>query len=136
MRLASMPTWGYARGKGMGRGAIGLHWKHRVAIHALHALQVPSSAVGKSIVTVVKATAPWLSPVEPTASSLRYLRFEGGIVEELCACWRIASAYRVRQLGSDETTKFQDPSMVVAVLIEPTKGAPLEVNRSLILYVL
>ena len=33
----------------------------------------------------------------------------------------------MRQLGFDETTKFQDPSMVTSVAVEPTQGAPLQV---------
>ena len=40
---------------------------------------------------------------------------------------RVAEAHRWRQCGFDETTKFQDPSMVTSVLIEPTPGAPPEV---------
>ena len=40
---------------------------------------------------------------------------------------RIGKAWRVRQLGVDETSKFQNSSMVTSVLVEPTEGAPLEV---------
>ena len=39
----------------------------------------------------------------------------------------LAARYRVRQLGFDETTKFQDPSMVTSVTVEPTEGAAPEV---------
>ena len=90
-------------------------------------MMVPPAAVGAVIVAVVKRTAPWLNPVAPTAATVREMRFELRIVEEALAGRRVASAHRVRQLGFDETTKFQDPSMVTSVLIEPTEGAKPEV---------
>ena len=40
---------------------------------------------------------------------------------------RVAGAFRVRQLGLDETTKLQEPSMVTSVLLQPTEGADPEV---------
>ena len=36
---------------------------------------------------------------------------------------RVAEAWKVRQLGLDETTKFHDPSMVTSVLVQPTKDS-------------
>ena len=90
-------------------------------------MMVPPAAVGAVIVAVVKRTAPWLNPVAPTAATVREMRFELRIVEEALAGRRVASAHRVRQLGFDETTKFQDPSMVTSVLVEPTPGATPEV---------
>ena len=87
----------------------------------------PASSVGAIIVAIVSRTASWLKPVGPTPATVRECRFELRIVEEALAGRRVAAAYRVRQLGFDETTKFQDPSMVTSVLIEPTEGAKSEV---------
>ena len=47
--------------------------------------------------------------------------------DEVMSARRVVEAYRVRQLGLDQTTKFQIASMVTSVLIEPKKGAPAEV---------
>ena len=126
-RVREMPTWDARRGAGAGRGRAMLHWTHRVTVYVLLALGTPASACGKAIVAVVKRAAPWLAPVEPTVSSIREMRFELRLVEEAMAARRVAAAHRVRQLGFDETTKFQDPSMVTSVLVEPTPGAALQV---------
>ena len=122
-----MPTWQPVRDKGGGRGGKKLEWGHRVIIYSLLSMMVPAAAVGAVIVAVVKRTAPWLNPVAPTAATVREMRFELRIVEEALAGRRVAAAHRVRQLGFDETTKFQDPSMVTSVLVEPTAGATPEV---------
>ena len=104
-----------------------MEWGHRVCIYEQHANQTPPSAIGQNIVSVVKRTAPWLNPVAPTPATIRQCRFELRTAEEAMAARRVAAAHRVRQLGFDETTKFQEPSMVTSVLLEPTPGAPPEV---------
>eukprot|EP00966_Prymnesium_polylepis_P178510 4134260-Prymnesium_polylepis.1 len=91
------------------------------------ALMCPASAVGAIVVAIVKRTAPWLDPVGPTTNTVRECRFELRILEEALAGRRVAAAHRVRQLGFDETTKFQEPSMVTSVLLEPSEGAAPEV---------
>lgn len=148
-KAASMPTWRPVRGKGSGRGRAKMEWGTRVIIYSLLAMMVPASAVGAVIVAIVKRTAPWLNPAAPTAATarppelvskssfiradslktaqVREMRFELRLLEEALAGRRVAAAYCVRQLGFDETTKFQDPSMVTSVLIEPTEGATPEV---------
>ena len=50
---------------------------YRVAIYAAHANQVPLSAIGATILDVVKRTAPWLEPeLLHAAHSLSDTRFE------------------------------------------------------------
>ena len=126
-QVESMPTWRPVVGKGSGRGGQKYEWGTRVIIYSLLAMMCPASAVGAVIVAVVERTAPWLNPVAPTVAAVRKMRFELRLVEEVMAARRVASAHRVRQLGFDETTKFQDPSMVTSVLIEPKPGAKAEV---------
>lgn len=126
-RMQAMPTWACVRGEGAGRGKPMLDWTHRVAIYQQLATGTPASAIGRNIVSVVKLTAPWLEPIEPTVATIRGCRFELRICEEALAARRVAGAYSVRQLGFDETTKFQDPSMVTSVLIEPKQAARREV---------
>ena len=126
-RIESMPTWQRVRGKGAGRGAKALEANYYIAIWAQLMNGTPLSAVPKNIVSVVRTTAPWLNPVEPTIEACRESRFALGTGEMAMAARRIAAAVRVRQLGFDETTKFQAPSMVTSVLVQPTEGAPPEV---------
>ena len=126
-KFHSIPAWGRVRGKGAGRGAKALEANYYIAIWAQLMNGTPLSAVPKNIVSVVRTTAPWLNPVEPTIEACRESRFALGTGEMAMAARRIAAAVRVRQLGFDETTKFQDPSMVTSVLVQPTEGAPPEV---------
>ena len=125
-RLQSVPTWSLVRPEGTGRGARTLEPVHRECMWELMSLGVPAPKVGKAIVAVVQRATPWITPIEPTASTLRQLRFEMRTVEETLAGRRVAEAVRVRQLGLDQTTKFHIPSMVTSVLIEP-EGKPAEV---------
>jgi hypothetical protein len=126
-KVAAMPTWRPVKGKGTGRGAAKMEWGTRVIIYSMLAMACPPAAVGAIIVTIVKRTAPRLDPVAPTARTVKDMRFELRLLEETLAGRRVAEAYRVRQLGFDETTKFQDPSMVTSVLVEPKQGAKPEV---------
>ena len=126
-QLKSGQSWQLTRPKGSGRGARMLQWGHRVAIWQQLANGTPPSAIGANICTVAKAAAPWLNPVEPTVSTIRQERFALGIGEEAMAARRVAEAHTVRQIGFDETTKFQDPSMTTAMVVQPKQGAPLEV---------
>jgi hypothetical protein len=125
--VAEMPTWQRVRGKGAGKGAKALEASYYEAIWKQLMNGTPLSAVPKNIVSVVRITAPWLKPVEPTIEACRESRFALGTGEMTMSARRIAEAFRVRQMGIDETTKFQDPSMVTSVLVQPTEGAPLEV---------
>ena len=125
--VRQMPTWRPVVGKGSGRGRPKMEWGTRVIIYTMLALMCPASSVGAIIVTIVRRAASWLNPVGPTHATVRECRFELRILEEALAGRRVAAAHRVRQLGFDETTKFQEPSMVTTVLIEPTAGAAPEV---------
>ena len=125
-QLDSGQKWQLTRPKGSGRGAKMYPWQHRVAIWQQLLNGTPPSAIGVNICTVVKLTAPWLQPVEPTAATTRMERFSLGLAEEAMAARRVAEAYAVRQAGFDETSKFQDPSMTTAVVIQPTEGAPMQ----------
>jgi hypothetical protein len=122
-----MPTWRPRVGKGSGRGGQTMEWGTRVIIFMMLAQAVPPAAIGVIIVAIVKRTAPWLNPTVPATRTIQNMRFELRALEETLAGRRVAAAYRVRQLGFDETTKFQDPSMVTSVLVEPTPGAKPQV---------
>ena len=75
---------------------------------------------------VVNRTAPWLEPEEPSRRMLTEARFELRLIEEALGGRRVGLAYAIRMLGFDETTKKGNPSITSNVIIEPTKGAPLE----------
>ena len=126
-QVNKMPTWRPVKGKGSTRGAAKMEWGTRIIIYAMLAQACPPAAVGAIIVSIVKRTAPWLDPVAPTPRTIKDMRFELRLLEETLAGRRVAEAHRVRQLGFDETTKFQDPSMVTSVLVEPKMGAKPEV---------
>ena len=126
-RIESMPTWQRVRGKGAGKGAKQLHPEHTACIWEQFANGTPLAAAGRNVVSVVRRAAPWLNPVEPSIEALRESRFAYGIAEMAMSARRVAAAFRVRQLGFDETTKFGDASMVTSVLLQPTEGAPPEV---------
>lgn len=121
-----MPEWRAVRGKGTGKGAAKIEWRVRLVIYAFLALMVPVSAVGMAIVMVVKLTAPWLRPTAPTYETVERCRFELRFLEEAVAARRLASSYKVRMLGFDETTKFGLSSLTTSVTIEPSPGAELE----------
>lgn len=145
-RIRSMPTWQAVRGKGQGKGQAKMEWGTRVIVYSLLAMMVPPAAVGAVIVAIVKRTAPWLSPAAPTYEAVKRCRFELRLVEEvsataskrrmrsspLCcaaqalAARRLASAYRIRTLGFDETTKLGQVSLTSNVQIEPSEGSKLE----------
>lgn len=125
-RMRSMPSWQPERGHGAGRGGTKMHWKTRVVIYALLALMVPPSAIGAAIVTIVSFTASWLRPAAPTHATIRRCRFELRLVEEAISARRIASAYRLKQIGFDETTKLGNSSLTSNLQIEATQGARFE----------
>lgn len=126
VKIRSMPTWRPTRGRGQGKGAPKIDWSVRLVIYALLALMVPPSAIGMIIVLVVKHAVPWLKPQGPTTNTVQRCRFELRFVEEALAAHRIASAYRVRSIGFDETTKLGNTSLTSNVQIEPTQGAKLQ----------
>ena len=70
-KVDSMPTWRRRRGKGRGKGAAKLEPYYEIAMWEQHANGTPPSAIGKNIVSVVKITAPWLDPIEPTQPKIR-----------------------------------------------------------------
>ena len=92
----------------------------------LHArAQIPLSAIGPTIVDIVKRTASWLEPEAPTRVMLLEARFELRLIEEALGGRRVGLAYAIRMLGFDETTKNGNPGITSNVIIEPTKGASL-----------
>lgn len=125
-KIRSMPTWRATRGQGKGRGAPKIDWGVRLVIYALLALMVPPSAIGMIIVLIVQHAVPWLKPQGPTVNTVQRCRFELRFVEETLAARRVASAYRVRSIGFDETTKLGNSSLTSNVQIEPTQGAKLQ----------
>ena len=125
-KIQAMPTWRPQRQSGRGGGRT-FDVPYRRAIYSQFANGTPKSAVGQNIVAIVKATAPWLDPVPPSLSMLSNGRFEQRTIEEACAAREVADAYRIRVLGSDETTKFGNAGITSNVVIEPTRGAELKV---------
>ena len=123
--VQAMPTWRAARIKGRGGGRM-YEYDHRVTIYSMIANGTPLSAIGPNIVNVVRRTAPWLDPQTPSPRMLTECRFELRMIEESLAARRVASAYAIRLLGFDETTKNGNPSITSNVIIEPTRGAKLE----------
>lgn len=117
--LHAMPTWRAARGKGSGRGAPKLEWGTRLVIYMLLALLVPPASIGLVIVAIVTRTAPWLRPTAPTAETVKRCRFELRYFEEALAARRVASAYRIRGIGFDETTKLGNNALTSNLTIEP-----------------
>ena len=89
-KLNSMPPWRPTREKGTGRGGRTYDFNYRVEIYSMLANQVPLSAIGTSIVSIVKRTAPWLEPEAPTRGMLSEARFELRFVEEALAARRVA----------------------------------------------
>ena len=124
-RQQAMPKWQAYRAKGRG-GGRSFDIDYRVTIYSAIANQVPLSAIGPTIVDIVKRTAPWLSPEAPTRGMLTEARFELRLIEEALGGRRVGLAYAIRMLGFDETTKNGNPGITSNVIIEPTKGATLE----------
>lgn len=113
-----MPTWRRVRQGGRARGGgLLLEHTHRLAILQQFANGTPASAIGKNIVSTVKAAAPWLQPVEPTVGELRKIGFELTTAEEALSARKVAGAFRVRLLGFDETTDRQEPSITSNVQV-------------------
>ena len=125
-RQQAMPTWAKTRGKGSGRGQAGFDFDFRVTIYSMVANGTPLSAIGPNITAVVRRTASWLKPEPPSPRVLTESRFELRFIEEALSARRVASAYAIRMMGFDETTKNGNPSITSNVIVEPTKGAPLE----------
>ena len=74
-RIRAMPTWQPQRVSGRGGGRQ-FDLVYRRAIYAQYENNTPKSAIGANIVSVVKATAPWLEPVPPSTATLSNTRFE------------------------------------------------------------
>lgn len=112
-----MPKWRRVREAGRGGGLKSEH-THRLAILQQFANGTPPSAIGRNIVSIVKAAAPWLDPVEPTVGEIRKIGFELTTAEEALSARKVASAFRVRLLGFDETTDRQEPSITSNVQVK------------------
>ena len=125
-RVLSMPTWRLVRGKGSGRGGAHLEDTYRETMYHLYAIGIPRRAIGRTIKTVVKATAPWLEPIELSERRLTDGRFELRTIQEALSAHEVALAHAIRMLGFDETTKFGNASITSNVIIEPTPGAKLK----------
>lgn len=125
-RMRDMPTWQPVRGKGSGKGGCKIEWGTRAIIYSLLSMMVPCSAIGSVIVAIVSRTAPWLKPCAPTKETVRRCRFELRFVEEASAARQVASCFKVRGIGFDETTKLGHSTLTSNVTIEPVEGAPLE----------
>ena len=123
-RQQAMPRWHAYRAKGRG-GGRSFDVDYRVSIYSAIANQVPLSAIGPTIVDIVRRTAPWLKPEAPSPRMLTEARFELRLIEEALGGRRVALAYAIRMLGFDETTKNGNPGITSNVIIEPTQGAPL-----------
>ena len=121
-----MPSWGKARAVGTGRGGVQFEYDHRITIYQMIANGTPLSAIGPNICAVLNRTAPWLEPEVPSPRVLKEARFELRMIEECLAARRVASAYAIRMLGFDETTKNGNPALTSNVIIEATRGAKLE----------
>ena len=124
-RYNSMPTW--RRTRQSGRGGCAFDLVYRRSIYAQYANCTPRSAISDNIISIVKATAPWLNPEPVSMRTLVDSRFELRTIQESLAARKGAAAYRIRVLGSDETTKFGNAGITSNLLIEPTRGADLEV---------
>mgnify|MGYP007078093354 CR=1 FL=1 len=123
-QLQQMPAW---RPVQTGRGAKQFELEYRLTIYAQYENGTPRSAIGDNIVATVRRTAPWLKPVAPSLRMLSDCRFEMRTIDEALSGREVAAAYRVRQLGSDESTKFGNAAITSNVIIEPTCGADLKV---------
>lgn len=123
-QLQLMPTW---RPVQIGRGQKQFEFSYRLSIYAQYENGTPRSAIGENIVATVRRTAPWLNPVKPSLRVLSDCRFEMRTIDEALSGREVAEAYRVRQLGSDESTKFGNAAITSNVIIEKTPGAELKV---------
>ena len=126
-KVLSMPSWRPVRGKGAGRGAAAYDKSYRVAVYAMLANGTPLASIGRNIQAVVQATAPWLTPQEPSHRFMTEARFELRTMEECLGARKAASAYRIRMLGSDESSKFGNAGITSNLLIEPEEGEACEV---------
>lgn len=126
-RVDSMPTWTPTRATGKRGG--GKQWPnvYRRAAYGMHSNGTPLSAIGKNISMVVRLTAPWLTPEEPSQHFLIQTRFELRMVEECLAGRQLGSAFAVRMLGFDESTKYGNAAITSNAIVEETEGGPLKV---------
>ena len=124
-KVLAMPTWRPQSSRGRGGGRA-YDQSYRRVIYSQMENATPQSAIGLNLLSIVKATAPWLKPVAPSARMLADCRFELRTLVEACAAREVASAHRIRVLGSDETTKFGNAGITSNVLIQPTPGADLK----------
>ena len=83
--------------------------EHRVAILEMHGSGTPPSAIPRNIVSIVKATAPWLDPVPPTVDEVKRIGFELPTVVEVLSARKVAACYKARLLGFDESSDKQEP---------------------------
>ena len=125
-QMALVPTWAPTTTKGRG-GKKQFDYQYRLAVYEQYANGTPRSAIGPNIVGIVRRTAPWLTPTPPSPRLLTDMRFEMRTVVECLAARDAAAAFRIRLLGSDESTKYGNPAITSNVIVEPTPGAELKV---------
>lgn len=118
-----MPTWRRVRECGRG-GGLKLEFIHGLAILQHFGNGTPPYAIGRNIVAIVKATAPWLNPIEPTVGEIREVGFELTTAEEALGARKVASAFRVRLLGFDVTTDRQEPFITSNVQVRTGLTVP------------
>ena len=123
-RIQQMPTW---RPVVRGKGQASFDTDYRIAIYSQHANGTPLSAIGQNIVDVVRRTAPWLEPVEPSRRVLVDTRFEMRTIVEAMGGRDAAAAHRIRMLGSDESSKYGNAAITSNLIVEKTPDADPEV---------
>ena len=124
-QVASMPTWAPVP-TGRGRN-VKFDFNYRRSVFELYSNGTPRSAIGPNILSIVRRTAPWLTPVSASPPMLIEMRFEMRTVVECLAARDAAGAFRLRLLGSDEATKYGNPAMTSNVVAEMTPGGELKV---------
>ena len=130
-RQQAMPRWeAYRAAKG--RGGNSFDTNYRVTIYAAIANQVPLSAIGPTIVDVVKRTAPWLNPKAPSPRMLSDARFEVRLPLLLlpcaCVCLRVPACacvcLRVPAVASPSLlARMPHPSALLAAWSRLTRGS-------------
>jgi hypothetical protein len=120
-----MPTW-QAVATGRGRN-VKYDFTYRRVVFEMFANGTPRSAIGPNIITIAKTTAPWLDPKPASLRVLGDMRFEMRTVVECLGARDAAAAWRLRMLGSDESTKFGKPGLTSNVVAEMTPGGELKV---------
>ena len=122
-----MCTFRGVRLPGKNRGGLKLEHDHRVAMLEQLGNGTSEAAAGQNLVSIVKATAPWLDPIETTRREVRQLGFELTTIVETLAAWEVASAYEVKLVGFDETTDLHEPVITSNLQVRMEKDGPTKI---------